>query len=252
VATSGGFQTTTANSTIQGIQVAKIAANGVTNGVGAHTNDLIFDLQGTTSALRVSNYSTSGSNNYVNSLTLPDHIPTISYVNLAIANNYVPGSGTQGQAIVSQIAYPLSGTATASVTATASTLTFFAGTGNVATLVPLGISVTGYTKIDNVVIGGAASSITAIANTITTASNVNSNTSNLVLTASNSNVEIAGVLNLDDQTWNSPTYTAGTTKLYSSSTIGPGNTGVYVTNNTAQTPDELISRNRAVLLSILL
>jgi hypothetical protein len=252
VATSGGFQTTTANSTIQGIQVAKIAANGVTNGVGAHTNDLIFDLQGTTSALRVSNYSTSGSNNYVNNATLPDHIPTVGWVNFAIANNYTPGSGTPGQAVVSKILYPVTGTETASITATGSTLTFFVGTATLATAVPLGLTLTGYAKLDNVLIGGAASTITNTANTITTVSNVNSNTSNLVLTASNSNVEIAGVLNLDDQTWNTPTFSAGLTKMYSSSTVGPGNTGVYVTNNTAQTPDELISRNRAVLLSILL
>jgi len=40
--------------------------------------------------------------------------------------------------------------------------------------------------------------------------------------------------------------------MYSSSVFGPGRTGVYFTNNTITTPDELISRNRAVLLSILL
>jgi len=252
VATSGGFQVTTASSNIQGIQVSKIAGNGVSNTGGAHTNDLIFDLQGTTSALRVSNYNTSGSNSYINNAILPDHIPTIGWINLAIANNYVPGSGQQGQAIVSEIAYPTVGTVTASITATASTLTFFAGAANVSILTPSGITTTGYTKIDNVVIGGGASSGTAVANTITTASNVLSNTSNLVLTASNGIVEVSGVLELDNQTWNTPTYVAGATKLYASSTIGPGRTGVYVTNNQVQTPDELISRSKAVLLSILL
>jgi hypothetical protein len=42
------------------------------------------------------------------------------------------------------------------------------------------------------------------------------------------------------------------TKMYSSASIGPGRTGLYVANSTITTPDELISRNRAVLLSILL
>jgi len=74
----------------------------------------------------------------------------------------------------------------------------------------------------------------------------------LILTANNSIVEVSGVVQLDNQSWNSPAYIAGGTKIYSSSTIGPGRTGVYVTNNQVQTPDELISRSKAVLLSILL
>jgi len=245
---SGGFQLTTANSSIQGIQTSKIASRGG-NGVA---NDLVFDLQGGTSVLRVSNYNTTGANSYINNATLPDDIPTIGWVNFAIANSYTPGSGTPGQAVVSSIVYPITGTPTASITATGSTLTFFVGTTNLATAVPLGLTVTGYTKIDNVVIGGAASSGTAIANTITTTSNVNSNTSNLVLTASNSIVEVGGVVQLDNQTWNSPAYTASGTKIYSSTTVGPGSTGVYITNSTVQTQDELISRRKAVLLSILL
>jgi len=48
-------------------------------------------------------------------------------------------------------------------------------------------------------------------------------------------------------------YVANKTKLYSSATVGPGKTGIYFANtNGSQIPDELISRNRAVLLSILL
>jgi hypothetical protein len=80
----------------------------------------------------------------------------------------------------------------------------------------------------------------------------NTSSNNLVLTATNNNVELNAVLNLDDQTWNTPAYTAGKTKLYSSSTIGPGRTGLYITNSTVQVQDELISRKRALLLSILL
>ena len=71
----------------------------------------------------------------------------------------------------------------------------------------------------------------------------------MILSATTGFVEVNAVLQLDDQT--APTYSASMTKLYSS-TPGPGRTGVYITNSTVQTPDELISRNRAVLLSILL
>jgi hypothetical protein len=80
---------------------------------------------------------------------------------------------------------------------------------------------------------------------------ISNTTNNLVLTATNNNVEVSAVLNIDDQI-STPTSTVGKTKLYSSATIGPGRSGVYFTNNTITTADELISRNRAVLLSILL
>ena len=38
---------------------------------------------------------------------------------------------------------------------------------------------------------------------------------NLTLTSQSGNVEVSAVLNLDNQTWNTPTYTAGKTKIYS-------------------------------------
>jgi hypothetical protein len=79
----------------------------------------------------------------------------------------------------------------------------------------------------------------------------NTSVNNLVLTASNNNVEVNAVLNIDNQ-GAIPSYVSSGTKIYASTTIGPGRTGVYITNSTVQTPDELISRNRAVLLSILL
>ena len=100
---------------------------------------------------------------------------------------------------------------------------------------PISASGSGSLTVNNVRIYG---------DTITDISN------NLVLTSATGNVEISAVLDLDNQS--TPTYTSGKTKIYSSATIGPGRTGVYVTNSTVQTPDELISRNRAVLLSILL
>jgi len=61
-----------------------------------------------------------------------------------------------------------------------------------------------------------------------------------------------GVLTLNDQGAD-PSIVAGTTNLYSKATPGPGKTGLFFNNNNAsQTPDELVSRSRAVALSILL
>lgn len=245
VTTAGGFLLTTTNSTIQGIKVSKIANRGG-NGV---TNDLVFDLQGGTAALRVSNYNTSGSNNYINSVLLPDHIPTMGYVSFAIANNYTPGSGVPGQALVSEIKYPITGIPTSKVTTSNNTITHFVGTTNLAVSTPTGTATAGYVSANNVEIGANSAP-----NTITTlpsgdSRHVTTANDNLILSSTTGFVEINAVLQLDNQT--APTYSADMTKLYSS-TAGPGRTGVYVTNSTVQTPDELISRNRAVLLSILL
>ena len=82
---------------------------------------------------------------------------------------------------------------------------------------------------------------------------VNNNTNNVILSATATNtIEVSGVMQLDNQA-SAPTYNSAGTQIYSRSTVGPGKTGIYFTNqNASQTPDELVSRNRAVLLSILL
>jgi hypothetical protein len=83
-----------------------------------------------------------------------------------------------------------------------------------------------------------------------TVSNTGSNS--LVLTAVNNNVEVNAVLNLDNQSA-TPGYVTGKTRIYSSATQGPGRTGIYFINDQAShTADELISRSRALALSILL
>jgi hypothetical protein len=77
---------------------------------------------------------------------------------------------------------------------------------------------------------------------------------NLTLTANSGTVEVNAYTRFDNQsalTYNSGTMSSST-QLYSSATVGPGRTGLYIVNSTVQTPDELISRKRAVLLSILL
>jgi hypothetical protein len=246
VTTTGGFLLTTTNNTVQGLKISKIASRGG-NGVA---NDLVFDLQGGTTVLRVSNYNTSGSNSYINSVVLPDHIPTFATVQLFCASNYVPGSGVQGQALVSQIKYPITGTTTSSITATNNTLTYFVGTTNLAVSTATGTATAGYVSANNVEIGANGSPNTIASIATGDPRHVTSTNNNLILSSTTGFVEVNAVLQLNDQS--APSYSASMTKLYSSATIGPGRTGVYVTNSTVQTPDELISRNRAVLLSILL
>jgi len=80
-------------------------------------------------------------------------------------------------------------------------------------------------------------------NTIT-----NTSANNLILTATNSNIEINGYLNLDNKS-SDPSSTAGTNKVYSKSTVGAGKTGLYFVNTT--TSDELVSKKRALLFSMI-
>jgi hypothetical protein len=76
-----------------------------------------------------------------------------------------------------------------------------------------------------------------------------SGASNLRLAATNGNIELAGYLVLVNQTTQpTPAATAGT--LYAKSTEGPGRSGIYFVNNTPNA-DELVSKNRALLWSML-
>jgi len=112
------------------------------------------------------------------------------------------------------------------------------------------------------VTGTTASGITTSANGSLTVGSVriygdtinDIGSNNLTLTANSGTVEINAYTRFDNQsalTYNSGTM-ASSTQVYSSSQVGPGRTGLYIVNSTVQTPDELISRKRAVLLSILL
>lgn len=77
---------------------------------------------------------------------------------------------------------------------------------------------------------------------------------NLILTAANNNVELNAVLNLDDQL-SHPGSVIGATRLYSRAQQTPklnqypGKTGLFFTNEVNS--DELVSKNRALLFSML-
>ena len=199
----------TADNALSAAQLTTIVGSGVYN--------LTLDMMGGNGIVSVAN-----SLNYENRVLNDNDIPNKKYVNQYVA-------AVNGQAIVSSIFYPIAGTVDTSVATTATTINMSVGSTVVAVVSAGGLTVS------NINISGD------------TISDTSSN--NLVLTATNNNVEVNAVLNIDNQSV-APSYIAGKTKIYSQTAFGPGNTGVYIANATAS--DELISRRRAVLLSILL
>jgi len=221
---AGTWSARTANGTLNAIQLRTLVTDG--------TGNLTFDLQNSAVTLRVAN-----SANYYQNVSNANDIPTLEYLQHYVYSNYT-GGNTQGIAVVNSIQSPLAGTistASSSIVAGSTNIVFQVLQNTLVTIDSSG------TRMGNVKLGAVA--------TPNTISNITSN--NLILTSVNSIVEVAGYMHLDDQA-GSQSFSTGITKIYSSPTVGPGRTGVYITNNSNQTPDELISRNRAVLLSILL
>ena len=113
-------------------------------------------------------------------------------------------------------------------------------------------------KVDNtleVVIDSAgllANNVRIGGNTINTTSNA------LTLTSNNGIIQVAGYLTMIDQ-GSDPSLLGGATKLYTKSTVGGGDTGIYYVNSRTDTDgstvitmtEELISRKRALLLSFI-
>lgn len=209
---SGSFVARIKNGNATAIQVSTVVS-GLSN--------LIFDLQNTPYVLSIAN-----SVNYEQRVLSSNDIPNRKFV-----TDYVSASG--GTANVTNIHYPLTGTQNSSVTCSNTTIDFVVGTDLKTRVSAAGLAV------NNVLLAG----------------NVVTNTSgnNLKLTATNNGVEVGAVLSLDNIETLSGSYdvsvVSGSTKIYASATAGPGKTGVYFANST--TTDELISKNRAVLYSIL-
>jgi hypothetical protein len=211
---TGTFQMRTANLTLSGLRVGSIGNNG--------DNDFVIDMQNSNRAVLIAN-----SPNYDTYISNDNHL-----INRKYLSNYVASSS--GIAVVDRLYYPTSasvGTANTSIQAFSGTINF-----TVSQITKAQISSTGL-AVNNLNLAGD------------TISNTSSN--NLVLSATSNNVEVSSVFNLVDQI-TTPSAISGKSKIYSSATAGPGRTGIYFANNTSTVPDELISRNRAVLLSILL
>lgn len=212
------------------------------------TGDLSFDMQGGNHALAIVN---SGGIVGVSSHTLANdatsyaslnlqayHIPNIQFLYNYVASTWSYGGG-QGVASTNQMQWPLS---TPSVPGGQYASILANGASGPAGKIAFNINQIekGHFDANGLTIDHVKINSDTVTNT----------TNDLIVTSSTGHVNVTATIDLSDQS--AQTYTSGKTKLYSSSTIGPGSTGVYVTNSTVRTPDELISRNRAVLLSILL
>ena len=211
----------TGTGTLTGIVVGDISTNPTTN--------LNIDMQNGSGVLHVTN-----SSGYEARVLDPNDIPNKQFV-----NDYV--LAYDGYAVVDRIFYPITGGGNEDtlVQSLASSIRFSvksAGTLNQrAQITSQGLTV------DSVNTFGITIRNSSVTPGITGG--------NLILQPATSAyaVEIDGTLELTDRT--DPTTTGGASRIYSKTTAGPGKSGLYFTNNTAT--DELVSRNRAVLLSIL-
>lgn len=216
--------TSTNSTALSGLSLRTITNDGV--------SDLGFDLQSSSTAvLKVVN-----SPNYSSLISNVNDIATLGFIQTYIASTWSAlNPGAQGTATVSTVQFPVTSpisSADTSIATTATTIDFTIGGSLEVQISSAGLSA------GNVVISG---------NTIQDTSG----SSTLTIQANNGNVSINSVLGLTNQS--TPGAISGTTKIYSSSTVGPGGSGVYFTSTTvAPVPDELISRHKAVLYSILL
>lgn len=199
-----------------GITVGNIATDPTTN--------LNFDMQEGGGTLRIIN-----STGYESRVTDPDDIPNRQFV-----TDYVLASG--GLAITDKVFYPLLGWVPGDedtiIQTTETNIRFSVKAGGTLSL-RAQITAQGLTVDD----------VNIFNDTIQ-----NTGFEDLTLTAATNHVRINSVLNLDDQITD-PSATGGVSRIYSKSTGGPGKTGIFFANNT--TSDELVSKNRALLFSIL-
>lgn len=213
----GSFVLKTADDVLSGLRVRTLSNDGLAN--------LVFDLRGGTPVIRIANAT-----NYHQRVVNDNDIPNRKFITTYVA-------ASSGIADVYRIIYPLSGDTITSVVAdgvdgvTDPIIRFQLFGSDKAVMNANGFVVDGQVSINQ-----------------STINNVSSN--NLVLTAAINHVEVDAILNLDHQAVAPSTVDFTGTQLYSKSTGGPGKTGLYVLNSV--TSDELVSRRRAVLFSILL
>lgn len=96
--------------------------------------------------------------------------------------------------------------------------------------------------------------IRLVGNTLQTITPLSGIPRDLILSSITNNIEINAILNLDDQV-SVPSITSGKTNLYSRSQLTPqlseypGKTGIFFNNSVSS--DELVSKNRALLFSMI-
>ena len=218
--TTDKFRIQLDDNSLASIVVGSLATDSTTN--------LRFDMQSGAGTLRIIN-----STGYESRVLDDDDVPNKKYV-----NDYVFASG--GSAVVSLFKYPVGAPYSASDTlgeALASSIKFWVRSGGSlnqrAQITAQGLDVDNVNILDNTILNSSVGN-------------------NLVLTANNTHVEINGILNLDDKT--APSATGGTSRIYSRSATAVTdfelyNSGVFIANS--RTQDEIVVKNRALLLSML-
>ncbi len=208
----GSWVMKTSDGKLSGLQVEAISTG---------TDDLSLDMQNSGSVVKVTNTSTYAED-VVDPNTLVTKDWTEKYVNA--------GDYTAGMADVSTIYFKAT-TVKSRVTLDTDSIDFY-----IDESLRSRINVNGL-DVDN---------INLFTNTIK-----NSTSNNLILSSTGGNVEVDAVLQIDDKS--APSASSGKTRIWSASDpltyTGTGKTGIYFTNliNT----EELISKNRALLFSIL-
>ena len=223
---AGTFVLRTADGVLSGIRVASISP--------PDSYDMVFDMQNSLTKLKIVNITPA---NYValldNSIPLSPDTPEDNFIpNKKYVNSYV--SATGGVANVDNFHYLTNPTATRGQ-AYSNYIKFTVATQERARITPTGL------EVDNINLFGDTISNKALIG----------DDKNLILTATNSKVEIDAVLQIDD-TGLSPSAVTGATKIYtvsSDTTPAPGKTGIFFTN--LGNSDELVAKNRALLFSIL-
>ena len=213
------FQTTDelGNGTVSGLQVGTLTIDST------NPRDLVFDLQNTARVLTIKNTT-----EYENRVLDDNDIPNRKFV-----TDYV--LAYDGVAVVDKIFSPVTATP-----GTEDTLVKAETTKISFAVRQLGV-LTQKAQISSA--GLDVGNIRLANDTIS-----NTSSSNLILTATNNNIEFNAVLNLDDQVA-TPTIVGGKTRLYSTATPGPGKSGLFFNNLT--TSDELVAKNRALLFSMI-
>ena len=208
----GSWVLKTADGLLSGLEVESISPGN---------SDLMIDMQNSGGTVRVTNTAS-----YTANVSDPNTLVTKDWTQKYVASS----SYVSGMADVSSI-YFKSGSIVSRVTTSAAGTKIYFNESQRAQVTATGLDV------DNVNI---------FTNTV---SNTSSN--NLILTSVGGRVEVDSVLQINDKS--SPSASSGTTKVWSASDpgtyTGTGKSGIYFTNliNT----DELISKNRALLFSIL-
>lgn len=238
----------TTSSNISGTFVAKLTNNEktglqVSTLVGPASGlDLIFDMQNDVGVLKLANTT-----NYSDRVTEDDHIPNRRWVTDYVeSGTVVPGQADvdryyNGTVNPSTGAVTINAMGIAKLTGNASSLEFYIRNSG-------DISESLRAKIINT--GLYVDSIQTFGSTIQQHDGVE----NLILTAANNNVEVNAVFNLDDQL-SVPSAVPGKTKIFSRAQLTPrlsqypGKTGIFFANSVNS--DELVSKNRALLFSMI-